>query len=284
MSKILITGATGLIGGEISKLLQRLNTPHRVLVRNSSGYKSVDSELVEVIEGRFEDPQSLQKALAGISHSFLASFDRPDAIDLQRNFIDAARDCGVKHIVRMSTIGIEVSQQLPIFAWHGKCEAQLEASGMSYTHLQPAWVMQNFLGLVQEGVIRLPAGDGQSGFVDARDIAAVAVEALTKPGHADKSYQMSSEVLSHYDIARIISEACGQPIAYEDVSLEEYQREITRSGWPESDIVTMVGLYSNIRKGAGFDAIVTSTIEEVLGRPGLTFSEFANDYASCFKI
>ena len=281
MSSILVTGVTGLIGGEISNLLQGKGVPHRVLVRNASSYKA-ESGLVEVFEGKFEDSNSLRLALTGVSRTFLASFDRPGAIKLQRNFINAARDCGVDHIVRMSTIGIGVSQHLPIFEWHGKGEAQLEASGIGYTHLQPAWVMQNFIGIAQNGIIRLPAGRGQSGFVDARDIAAVAVEALTKPGHAGKSYEMSSDILTHQEIAKLISDASGNTIPFQDISLETYRNEITESGWPESDIVTMVGLYSGIRNGTGFDALVTPTIEQLLGRPAIKFSEFAKDYASQF--
>ena len=85
MSNILITGATGLIGGEISKLLQTKRMPHRVLTRDASVYHP-KSELIETFEGSFEDPESLHAALDGVSHAFLTSFDRPDVVNLQRHF------------------------------------------------------------------------------------------------------------------------------------------------------------------------------------------------------
>jgi uncharacterized protein YbjT (DUF2867 family) len=281
MNNILVTGVTGLIGGEISKQLQNSGIPHRALVRKKSNFRTQD-DLVDVIEGSFEDAKSLEKAMDGVSRAFLASFDRPEVVNLQKNFITAARNCGVEHIVRMSTIGIDVSLHLPVFKWHGECEAQLEESGITYTHLQPAYVMQNFLGLVADDFIRLPAGNGQSGFVDARDIAAVGVAALTTSGHENKSYVMSSEVLTHQDIASILSGTLGRMITFEDISLEIYREKITNSGWAESSIDTMLGLYSDIRTGKGFDDSVTQTVENVLGRRSLKFFDFARDYAALF--
>ena len=283
MTRILVTGATGTIGGEIARQLQARGEPIRVLVRNTAkGPKAGES--TEVTIGDFAMLESLDAALNRIERVFLASFDSPDQSKLQRNVLMAARRHGVHHIVRMSTMAAHEKRHLPIFAWHSDCERQLEASGLAFTHLRPSWVMQNFLSFVLGDMIRLPAGDGRVGFVDARDIAAVAVEALTTPGHEGKAYELTGpEALSYSDVAEQLSAAVGRSIIYKNILPETYEREKTSQGWPRTSIDTMLALFADNKAGINIDSVVTDTVESVTGRAPFSFQEFAHDYASKFR-
>lgn len=281
MSPILVTGATGTIGCEIARQLQARGEPIRVLVRNAAKLSGL-SGTVEVVVGDFAAPESLDPALRGVERLFLASFDRPEQPELQRNLLDAAKRLGVRHIVRMSTMGVHEKSYLPIFHWHADCERQLEDSGLAYTHLRPSWVMQNFLFFVVGGRIRLPAGEGRVGFVDARDIAAVAVEALSAPGHEGRAYDLTGpEALSHADVADQLSAATGRPVVYENISPDAYAQEKASQGWPTASIESLVALFADVRAGHAF--IVTDTVERITGRPPFRFHDFARDYASDFE-
>ena len=282
MTRILVTGATGTIGGEIARQLQVRGEPIRVLVRDAAKGPEA-GESIEVSVGDFAMPESLDAALNGIERVFLASFDSPDQQELQRYLLTAAKRHGVHHIVRMSTMAVHENRHLPIFRWHSDSEQQLEESGLAFTHLRPSWVMQNFLSFVVGDVIRLPAGDGRVRFVDARDIAAVAAEALTTPGHEGKAYELTGpEALSHAAVADKLSAATGRSIVYENISPETYEQEKASQGWPRASIDTLLALFAEIRVGTNHDPVVTNTVENVAGRAAFSFQEFARDYATRF--
>jgi uncharacterized protein YbjT (DUF2867 family) len=102
---ILVTGATGTFGDEVSRQLQARGEPFRVLVRDAAKV-SDHNDAVEVVVGDFARPETLDAALTGIERVFLASFDSPDQAKLQGNVLTAAKRRGVRHIVRISTMGV----------------------------------------------------------------------------------------------------------------------------------------------------------------------------------
>jgi len=283
MNRILVTGATGLFGGEIARQLVAKDVPIRILVRDPSKAPVLNGA-VEVAIGDFSDPESLRDALSGIDRLFLASYDRPEIVEHQANVLEAARHCGVQHVVRLSSDGTEEDNHLPIFHRHGVCERQLEDSGLGYTHLKPQWIMQNFETFVVDDCIRLPAGDGRVGLVDARDVAAVGAEALITTAHDGKAYILSTESLSHTEVAAQLSEGTGRPIKYQDIPPELYQQELESDGWTKDDIDSMLGLFADIRAGRNSDINVEDTVKSVLGRAGIKFNQFASDYASSIGI
>ena len=285
MSSILVTGATGTFGGEVTSQLISGNIPCRVLIRDASRISDFGDK-VQVVVGDYENLEALEAALAGVQCVFLASFDRPDQAALQNNVLTVAKHQGVRHVVRISTTGVHEFKHLPIMKWHLECEQQLEQSGLAFTHLRPGWVMQNFLpsswvGPDRDGKIRLPAGDGRVSFVDARDVAAVAVKSLTTPGHEGKAYEMTgTEALSHADVASQLTAASGRSIVYEDLAPELYAGEKADQGWPQQSIETVLALFAEIR--AGNESTILGTLEAVLGRKPLRFVDFAAHYASAF--
>ena len=118
--------------------------------------------------------------------------------------IEAARNAGVKHIVKLSAFGASDHSKAPICLWHYQVEKEMQASGMDWTILRPHHFMQNLLGqaeyIIDEGLVYSASGDGKIPYIDARDIAAVAAVTLTKPGHEGKKYVITgSEALSYRD-------------------------------------------------------------------------------------
>lgn len=283
MPNILVTGATGTFGAAVAEMLQRAGEPVRVLVRDPARFTGAG---VQVAIGDFADPTSLDAALSGIERVFLASFDRPEMPALQRNLLEAARRQGVRHIARISTMGVENPRFGPIMADHARGERQIEQSGLEFTHLRPSWVLQNFLPTsaatpVRDGKIRLPAGDGRVSFVDARDVAAVAVEVLTKAGHEGHTYELTGpDARSHAELAEALSAATGRAITYEDLPPEVYISELTAAGWPPASIESMDTLFADVRVGGA--AVLTGEVQRVTGRPPLSIHDFARDHAELF--
>ena len=106
MTRILVTGVTGLFGGEVARQLDAKGLPFRVLVRDSSRAPRF-SQSAEISVGDFADPATLTDALFGIEKLFLATYDQPEIIVHQANVLAAARQAGVQHVVRLSTDGTD---------------------------------------------------------------------------------------------------------------------------------------------------------------------------------
>jgi len=279
MTRILVTGVSGMFGGEVARQLVAKRIPIRILVRDPSKVPQLDKS-VEIFTGDFINTGALAAALNGIEKLYLASYDKPELIEHQANVLAVAKQCEVQHVVRLSSAGTEENNELPDLYRHAVCERQLEESGLGFTHLKPMWVMQNFESFVVNDRIRLPAGEGRLGLVDHRDVATVAVAALTTSGHEGKAYELATESLSHSEVAGQLSEATGRSITYENISPEAYEQQLLSDGYLKDDIDTLQGLLSDVRKGINSDTNVTDTVKEVLGRPGITFKQFAQDYAS----
>lgn len=283
MPNILVTGATGTFGAAVVECFRNAGETIRVFVRDPDGFSRKGEQIAT---GDFADPASLESALSGIERVFLASFDRPEMPQLQRNLLDAALKQGVRHIVRISTQDVDDPRFGQIMSGHLLAEQQLEDSGLAYTHLRPSWVLQNFLPTssftpVKDGMIRLPAGDARVSFVDARDVAAVAVAALTEPGHERRAYHLTGpDASTHTQLAAALSAATGRPIEYEDLPPEDYVKNIKAEGWSPASIESVDSLFADMR--AGGSAVVSDDIQRVTGRPARSIVDFARYYAPCF--
>jgi uncharacterized protein YbjT (DUF2867 family) len=169
---------------------------------------------------------------------------------------------------------------------HRQVEEAIESSGINYTFLRPTSFMQNYLGFANsiksQGVFYAPLADSRSSFVDTRDIAAVAVEALTKSGHENKAYNITGpEAVSNYDIANILSKITGTKVTYVNVSDDDACKEMKENGMQEWTINALIEL-SNFQK-AGKASIVSPDVERVTGRKPISFEQFAKDYSETFR-
>lgn len=159
-------------------------------------------------------------------------------------------------------------------------EESVQNSGVAWTIVRCNWFNQNFnesffLGPVLDGVISLPAGDAVEPFVDAEDIADVAVAALTESGHDGQVYELSGpRLLGFHEVAREISAATGRDIVYSPVSAVEYETVLAKEGLPRD----FVDLFTLILDGR--NASLTDGVRRALGRDPKDFSHFAREAAA----
>jgi uncharacterized protein YbjT (DUF2867 family) len=283
---ILITGATGNNGGEvIAALLAHGHAGIRALVRDlakeASKVSGFRARGIDVFEGDLSKPHTLSAAFEGIERVFLLSPVNPNMVELQGNGVAAAKAAGVKHIVKFSMIGASPTSPVPLARWHAEAEAIVERSGLAWTHLRPNDLMRyNTMLLmptvIKDGMIYDSLGEARISMVAEQDVAAVAARALTEDGHEGKRYILTGpQALSFHDIAAALQSALGKPVNYQPISPEQAARAMAAAGLPAAAVDLVQALRAYERTDA--NAVLTSTVAEVLGRPPLTYGEVARD-------
>lgn len=284
---LLVTGATGTTGSDIVKQLAQAGAKGvRVMVRSPAKASAFEQHGFEIVQGDFDNRESLDAALAGVERALMLPPPDPQMVERQSNFIKAARRAGTSHVVKLSAIGADASAAGGFSRWHGESEEELKASGLRWTMLRPNFFMQNLLGSAQtisgQGVFYQPVGDAVASFVDARDIAAVAAGVLLEEGHEGKTYTITGpEALSFHEVADKLSEATGKKVTYVNLSPEDFRKGLLGAGLPEwlADALGML----NAMLAAGKAAAVTRVVEEVAKKEPITFDRFARDYAQAFR-
>src|SRR5215211_7066644 len=136
--KILLTGATGTIGAELAQRLAAHETVAlRVFVRNSEKVNDLQARGVEVMQGTFEDGDSLRTALEGVDTVVLITPFNPTAADQAHAVIVAAQDARVRRIVRLSVVMADANGPSDSYRQHGRTDAEIQASGLTYTVVRP---------------------------------------------------------------------------------------------------------------------------------------------------
>jgi uncharacterized protein YbjT (DUF2867 family) len=282
---ILVTGSTGLIGSEVVRLLSHAGVPARALVRNPSREQRLPG--ITSVIGDLAKPETLSSVFAGVTKLFLLTGNGEDLSVLQQHAIAAARRAGVGHVVKLSAFGASPHSNSLIGRAHHRVERELQESGLAWTMLRPHHFMQNLLSqvgnIVDDGVVYSSSGDGKIPFIDTRDIAAVAVVALTESGHTGKKYVITgSEALSYRQATEILGEAIGRRLRFIDEPFDEARARLTRAGQPSWLVDSLLAIAAYQRAGGPTETI-TSVVADLTGRPPRTFAEFARDHAAAFQ-
>lgn len=282
---ILVTGATGTSGAEIVKQLSYDAVPVRIMVRDPARAMELTGPGVEVVQGDFARPDTLAAALEGVDRALLLSAVHPDQVQWQNSFIAAAKDAGVRQVVKFSALGAALDSPLTWGRWHAETERALEASGMAWTILQPSMFMQNILMFAPtihaQGAFYAPMGDAKVGMVDVRDIATVAVRTLTERGHEGQRYAITGpEALSFHEVAARLAHVLGKPVKYVPVDPATARQGMQGAGMPAFLIDGLLELYAYWAAGHG--ELTTPVVSDVARKQPFTFDEFARDYAAYF--
>ncbi|MCM9081136.1 NAD(P)H-binding protein [Streptomyces spororaveus] len=266
---VLVLGSTGKTGSRVAAQLRQRG--HEVRGASRKGPVTFD----------WNDENTWEQVLEGAGAAYLVDSQLPGAAESMRSFGKLAVACGVERLVLLSARDWVVPQgeeKLP-------CERAVRESGARWTILKPSWFFQNFsedpfiAGQVQGGEIVMSAGGGVEPFIDADDIAEVAVAALTEEGHGGQSYELSGpRLLSLDDVADEIARATGRAIAYRPLPPDEFTAHAVRQGVPEEFAGLLNMLYGWIAENRF--ATVADGVQRVLGREPRDFGDYARTVAA----
>ena len=284
---ITLIGSTGTIGQELVRLLSEAGVPVRAVLRNF--HRAHPFPGIAWLQADISDPSLREATLAGTDRLFLLTGNQPGFGQTQIEVIKAAEELGVKYVVKLSALGATPRTKSPLAHEHWIAEQALEESGMDWTILQPHVFMQNWLGEVAdtvrtEGTIYAAIGEGKVPFIDARDIAAVAAEALLHPDpHTGKRYVLTGGEASGYDeLAEALSDALEKPVTYRSLSMDEMRVRMKKQGLSDAMIDSYLALAA-YQKAGGATARVSGSVREILGREPKTVEDFARDYRENFR-
>ncbi|GAB3741364.1 NAD(P)H-binding protein [Microlunatus parietis] len=274
-SKILVTGATGNVGGALARTLVERGVPTRAVVRDPA--RPVPAG-VEAAVGDLTDATSLRDALAGVDGLFLM----PGYAD--EIATEAAR-AGVRRIVLLS--GGSVLSSAPdnaVTEYMARSEDAVRASGLAWTFLRPVSFMTNTYEwrpqLAAGDVVRAPFADVPIATIDPADLAAVAAEALLGEGHDGRAYPLTGpEALRPADRVALLAEVLDRPLTFEAEPDDEARaRMLAAMPQPYVD-----AFFSFFVDGTIDETTVQPTVAEVTGRPPRTFRQWAEQNADAFS-
>lgn len=285
-ARVLITGANGANGAELVKLFAAQEIPVRALVRDRSRAEKIALPGVEVVEGDFDRPATLDAALKGIERAFLLSPSSERAEKQQLGFVEAATRSGVRHIVKLSQLGADADSSQRFLRYHGKVEAAIRESGLAFTFLRPNLFMQtllNFAGTIKEkNAFFAPMGEGRVSVVDTRDIAQVAFVSLAQGGHANKIYEITGpQSLSHAQMAEQLSGVIGRTISYVNIPPEAMRQSLLGLHFPAWQADGLLEEYAAWSQDEA--AQVTASVRDATAHEPRSFEQFARDHASAFS-
>ncbi|MFD7487546.1 NmrA family NAD(P)-binding protein [Streptomyces mirabilis] len=270
-SATLVIGATGTTGSRVVAGL--IAEGHRV---KAAGRSATPVEGAEAVRFDWNEPATFGAALDGVDRVYLIPpIGSSDPAAVMLPFLRLARSAGVHRAVLLSSSAIPAGGPAV-----GQVHQALPGLFEQWAVLRPSWFMQNFAGFTpharsirEDGVILTATGDGRVGFVDAEDIAAVAVRALTDEQAPDADLILTGpQALSYDDVAAIITEVGGRPVVHRHLTFDQL-RDRWAAEIPLEFATMLAGMDRAIADGA--EDRTSDTVQRLTGRPPGTFRAFA---------
>ena len=280
MGLIVVSGATGRLGGQIAGRLADAGLEQRLIVRDPGRAPVLAGAEVAVAE--YGDPAALRRALAGAGTVLMVSAaETPDRVRQHHNFVDAAVAAGVERLVYTSFVGAAPDAVFTLARDHWATEEYIRASGLEFTFLRDN-LYADFLPFLvgEDGVIRGPAGDGRAAVVAQADIADAAAAVLRDPlPHARRSYDLTGpEALTFTDMAAVITSATGRKVTFVNETLDEAYASRASYGAPGWQVDAWVSTYTAV--AAGELSTVSPAVEQLTGHPATSLSELLRNRPS----
>jgi uncharacterized protein YbjT (DUF2867 family) len=279
-SVILVTGATGNVGQHVVSGLLAAGAAVRAVTRQPGPAGLPDA--TEVVRADLADPSTLSRHLDGVGAVFLIwpFFEAGDALAVLDVIARQAR-----RVVYLSATAVHDDREPQENGIWGQIEQLIERSGLAWTFLRASGFAANTLAwadqIRDEGLVRWPYGGAARSLIHERDIADVAVRALIEDGHAGAKYVLTGPAaVTQAEQVRIIGEAAGHPVRWEELSPEVARQQLLAAwgdpGFVDHALDTWAGLVTEPEQ-------VTRTVQEVTGSPARTFREWAADHAADFR-
>ncbi|HEY0095094.1 MAG TPA: SDR family oxidoreductase [Archangium sp.] len=290
MKTILVVGATGTIGKEI--VAQLVRDGGVKVVAGSRDVARAQGQLhgVRMVELDPERPDTLSPALQGVDTVILVNPMSPAMGQQARNLAQAARQAGVKHLVRSSMLGVGEPDLISEARWHAEADQAISESGIPFTLLRPNQYFQNFISahniqtIRSQGFIALPLGTSRVSNIDTRDIGESAARVALASGseHHGKTYVLTGgEASTMEEVAKALGDALGKPVRYIAVEPEKFQQGLLGAGLPPVIAEGILGWFGYCR--AGKAERVTKDAEQLLGRQPRTLRQFVQDHVGLWR-
>ena len=274
--KILVLGATGSVGQHLVPALVARGERVKAASRRATPVAGA-----EAVRFDYADASTHAAAFDGVDRAYvLMPSDNLEVEAYLLPIVARAAQQGVK-VVLQSVMGVEADPQNP----YRQVELALEASGTRWVSLRPNWFADNFHSLWRDAVVlgelKIPAGEGASSFIDARDIAACAAAALTSDRFDGRAFTLTGPRAHTYDeAAAILSHAAGRLVTYTAVSDDDFVAMLQGAGLSEAYGRMLCTLFAAVRDG--HTAPVSGAVEEMTGQPPRSLARYAADHGVAF--
>lgn len=274
MSGVLVTGATGKTGRAVAGLLRERGVTVRAASRTPPAAEP------GAVRFDWSDPATHAAALRGVDRVYLVPpLLCVDPMPAAEPFLALAERQGVRRLVLLGSAAVLRDAPGPLEL------AERVRARPGWVVLRPSGFMQNFIGphplaerIRRHGEIHTAAGEGRMGWIDTRDIAAVAAELLAEPAAGGDDLLLTGpKALSYRDAAAVITERTGRPVRVVDVEVDELAARYRWAGMPPDFAAALAGVDEDIR--AGREDLVSTSVLDITGRPPRTFTEFVDDHA-----
>jgi uncharacterized protein YbjT (DUF2867 family) len=224
---ILLTGATGRVGKAAATELLSQGVPFRAFVRDADKFEHA-GDGVEVVVGDFTDPDSVARAVNGVTRALIVMGNHPDQAMLEQRFATVAAEAGVAHLVKVSSMEAAPDATAALPKNHFETEQHIAGLDLDWTFLRPNYYMQNMLmyaaSVSRASSFALPLGRANTAMIDARDVGRVAARVLSEEGHEQQIYRLTGpELLNFHDVAEQMSTVLQRSIEYIEQTPEAFR-------------------------------------------------------------
>jgi len=276
--KMLVTGATGKLGTKVVDTLLKTVPANQlaVSVRNPEKAEGLRVQGVDVRQGDFDRPETLDAAFKGIDRLLLISADGDNETRIRQhtNAVAAAERAGVKFIAYTSIVNAQESKNF-LAPTHQATEEAILKTGISYSFLRNNWYLENEISSIQGVLAGAPwvtsAGNGKVGWALQQDYAEAAATVLSGNGHENTIYELSGKLLSQDELASALSSVLRKEVSVQLVDDATYADIMKGAGVPDFLISMLVDIQKGIREGTL--EIESNDFEKLLGRPATPINE-----------
>ncbi|MCT4478255.1 SDR family oxidoreductase [Peribacillus frigoritolerans] len=276
--KILVTGATGKLGTKVVETLLKTVPANQlaVSVRNPEKAEELRTRGVDVRQGDFDRPETLDTAFAGIDRLLIISADGDNETRIRQhsNAVVAAERAGVKFIAYTSLANAKESKNF-LAPTHQATEESILKTGIPYSFLRNNWYLENEISSIQGVQAGAPwvtsAGNGKVGWALQQDYAEAAASVLSGNGHENTIYELSGKLLTQEELASAVGNVLGKEVPVQQVDDATYADIMKSVGLPDFLIPMLIDIQKGVREGTL--EVESNDFKKLLGRSATPISE-----------